>query len=183
MQRFVIIEGLDRCGKDTQILRLIKHFWEKENRISQMVHFSKLPFETVEKQMEYALHNYSDMFQMMIETKNSYRNFIFNRAHLGETVYSPLYRGYSCDFVFDIEEEYLDKVEDKLYLFVLVNDPEILITRDDGNGFSKSVEDIEREKVGFERAFKMSKIKNKKLIFCGNQSIDEIHKSIVDYIK
>ena len=32
-------------------------------------------------------------------------NLIFNRSHLGETVYSPLYRGYSGDYVFDIEKK------------------------------------------------------------------------------
>ena len=32
-------------------------------------------------------------------------NLIFNRSHLGESVYSPLYRGYSGDFVFDIVVE------------------------------------------------------------------------------
>ena len=182
MQKFIIIEGLDRCGKDTQILHLIKYLYEKNSEISQMIHFSKLPFKTQEEQIAYANENYRDMFEMMCETENAYRNFIFNRAHLGESVYSPLYRGYSGDFVFDIEKDYLDQLEDRLYLFVLVNDPEILFKRDDGNGFSKSIEDIEKEKIGFERAFKMSSIKNKKLIFCGNDNIENIHQKIVSYI-
>jgi len=40
----------------------------------------------------------------LIKNKDD-RVLFFNRAHLGEVVYGPLYRGYSGDFVFDLEED------------------------------------------------------------------------------
>ena len=52
---------------------------------------------------------YDDMFKLMINSKDKDINLIFNRSHLGETVYSPLYRGYSGDYIFDIEKKYTKK--------------------------------------------------------------------------
>ncbi len=181
MQKNIIVEGLDRCGKDTQIGLLSKYFYTQHNKITQVFHYSKLPFDTVEQHQSYSHDLYKDMFDMMIDNPSSYRNLIFNRAHLGEAVYAPLYRNYSGDYVFDIEKNYINELEN-LYMIVLVNDADILFSRDDGHGFSKNSHDIDKEKQRFERAFELSNIRKKILINCGNDSIQTIHDKIIDFI-
>ena len=110
---------------------------------------------------------YDDMFKMMIGLKDSEISLIFNRSHLGETVYSPLYRDYSGDYIFDIEKEYVNDLKDKLYLITLVGDPNIIQKRDDGLSHSSKLEDIQREVNLFTTAHRKSNIKNKILINIG----------------
>lgn len=181
MQKNIIVEGLDRCGKDTQIGLLSKYFYTQFGEVTQVFHYSKLPFDTIEQHQSYSQDLYKDMFDMMIDNPLSHRNLIFNRAHLGEAVYAPLYRNYSGDYVFDIEKNYVNDLKN-LYMIVLVNDADTLFSRDDGHGFSKSADDIEKEKQRFERAFNLSTIHRKILINCGNDSIQTIHNKIIDFI-
>ena len=70
---------------------------------------------------------YDDMFKMMMNNKEDGVNMIFNRSHLGESVYSPLYRNYSGDYIFDIEKKYVDKLRKELYLITLTNDPHTIL--------------------------------------------------------
>jgi hypothetical protein len=179
MQKYIIFEGLDRCGKDTQIGLVQKSF---SSETFHVFHYSKIPLNTPEENREYSERMYRDMFEIMKENKGKSRNFIFNRSHIGESVYSPLYRNYLGDYVFDIENEHIEDLNENLYLVVLVNDPKILISREDGDSLSKSVEDIENEKKMFERAYFESKIKNKILIDCGVDSPTEISQKIEGFI-
>lgn len=179
MQKYVIFEGLDRCGKDTQIGLIQKSF---SNETFHVFHYSKIPLETPEESREYSERMYRDMFEIMKENKGKNRNFIFNRSHIGESVYAPLYRRYLGDYIFDIESENIEDLNENLYLVVLVNNPKILISREDGDSLSKGEEDIENEKQMFERAFYESKIKNKILIDCGVDSPVQIAKIIKDFI-
>lgn len=179
MQKYIIFEGLDRCGKDTQIGLVQKSFSAETFHV---FHYSKIPLNTPEENREYSERMYRDMFEIMKENKGKSRNFIFNRSHIGESVYSPLYRNYLGDYVFDIERENVEDLNESLYLIVLVNDPKILISREDGDSLSKSEEDIENEKKMFERAFFESKIKNKILIDCGVDSPTEIAQIIQNFI-
>jgi thymidylate kinase len=179
MQKYIIFEGLDRCGKDTQVGLVQKSFSEETFHV---FHYSKIPLETPEQNREYSERMYTDMFEMMKENKGSRRNFIFNRSHLGESVYAPLYRNYLGDYVFKIESEYVEDLNKNLYLIVLTNDPEILLSREDGDSLSKSVEDILKEKQMFERTYYESKIQNKIMINCGVDSPIEIAKIISEFI-
>lgn len=184
MQKFFIIEGLDRCGKDTQIGLLQKRYFPE---FWHVFHYSKIPFDQINQHKEYSESLYSDMFLLMADNIISERNFIFNRSHLGESVYAPLYRGYDGDYVFDIERKFLeptgDVLQQRLFMITLVNDPAILVKRDDGLGFTKSEEGIKKEKERFERAHNKSLIKNKLLINCGTMTPEEISDIIYNFIE
>ncbi len=133
MSKFIIIEGTDNTGKDTQQNLIIE---KVNNLVFHKVHYSSLPFkEDKNKHKSYSTQMYNDMFRMMMNSKDDGINIIFNRSHLGESVYAPLYRGYSGDFIFDIEEKYAEKLREDLYLITLVNDPSIIMARDDGKSF------------------------------------------------
>lgn len=178
-QKYIIIEGMDRCGKDTQIGLIQKQF---KNETFHVFHYAKVPFKTQADHIDYNTRLYKDMFSIMFESLGSRRNFIFNRSHLGESVYSPRYRGYDGDYVFDIEKNYINVLIDQLVMIVLVNTPEILLEREDGNSLAGKIEDVVYEREAFIRGYEKSGIQSKKLIECGIKSIDEIHTEIIEFI-
>lgn len=180
MSKFIIIEGTDNTGKDTQQNLIIQNL---HNLIFHKVHYSSLPFKNdVDKHTAYSKQMYTDMFRMMMELKDKDINIIFNRSHLGETVYSPLYRGYSGDYVFDIEKEYVNALRENLYLITLSNDPHIIMSRDDGKSFYGNEEEVKAEVDGFNRAHRLSKIKNKLMINIGTMGADDISKIIIEFL-
>ena len=122
------------------------------------------------------------MFKLMMVSKDQDINIIFNRSHLGETVYSPLYREYSGDYVFDIEKRYVNKLRQELYLITLTNDPHTILKRDDGKSFYGNEEEVKAEVDGFNRAHRLSKIKNKLLLNIGTMSANEVSNIIIDFL-
>jgi len=179
MQKYILIEGQDRCGKDTQIGLIQKRF---KDEIFHVFHYAKIPFALQNDHISYNTRLYDDMFMIMFENLNTKRNFIFNRSHLGESVYSPRYRGYNGDYVFDIEKKYDDLIKNKMILIVLVNNPEILLEREDGNSLANKIEDTIYERKAFIRGYEKSGICNKKLIECGHKNIEQIHNEIIEFI-
>lgn len=179
-QKYIIIEGQDRCGKDTQIGLIQKHF---NNDFFHVFHYSKVPFNTNMEHISVNTRMYKDMFQIMIENLGKERNFIFNRSHLGESVYSKRYRKYDGSYVFDIEKNYTHILEHNLMMIVLVNTPLFLLEREDGLSLSKSVDDIHYERNAFIEAFNKSSIKFKKLIECDSKSIEIINQEIINFIQ
>lgn len=179
-QKYIIIEGMDRCGKDTQIGLIQKRF---KDETFHVFHYAKVPFKTKGDHLSYNTRLYRDMFLMMFDNLGSDRNFIFNRSHLGESVYSPKYRDYSGDYVFDIESSFVETLKDTLMMIVLVNTPEILIKRDDGNSLSNKSDDISYEREAFIRGYGKSKIQNKLLIECGERNVESIHTEIIEFIQ
>jgi thymidylate kinase len=180
MSKIIIIEGLDRVGKDTQVALIIKRLKDK---VFHKLHYSALPFnDDTELHTSYSKQLYEDMFKLMLSAKENNINLIFNRAHLGETIYSPLYRGYSGDYVFDIEKEYVNRLRENLYLITIVNDPHIVWSREDGQSLSKNEEDIKAEVDGFQRAHRLSKIKNKLMLNVGTMSADDVSNIIIDFL-
>jgi hypothetical protein len=169
----VIFEGLDRCGKDTQITKFINN---NKDKIFHTLKYSSLPFKDSE---EYSLKLYKKLFELLLSTDY---NFICNRAHLGETVYAPIYRGYnSSEEIFNYEKIYLSDIND-IFLIVFVDEAQNLFLRDDGLGLSTSIEDIEEEKLAFELAFERSSIKNKLLINIDKKSPHDVEVMINNFI-
>ena len=181
MSKFIIIEGTDNVGKDTQQNLIIE---KMNDYVFHKFHYSSLPFKD-DKEMHatYSKKMYDDMFKVMMNCKDKDINFIFNRSHLGETVYSPLYRGYSGDYVFDIEKKYTKALREDLYLITLTNDPHTILKRDDGKSFYGNEEEVMAEVDGFKRAHRLSTIKNKIHVNVGTMSAIEVSNIIVDFLK
>ncbi len=156
-----IIEGLDRLGKTTLIDGI-------RNKLGfyQVIHYSKpvkLEYYTVEDNFKAAAYQY-DSFINMFKLLNSDAKIIFDRAHLGESVYSPLYRSYSGDYVFDLEDTYAVADRDDVRLILLTEDFEIARHFvDDGESLG-SVEMREEEQSRFIAAFQRSEIADKRCI-------------------
>ena len=99
----LLFEGPDNVGKSTQIKLLLKYFTDKPTYV---IHFSGIPGISPEMARQYSEKLYNDMFYMINESHTNNRHLIFDRSHIGEAVYAPIFRNYSGDFVFDIEKTY-----------------------------------------------------------------------------
>ena len=151
-----IIEGLDRLGKSTLIEGIQNHLGYHE-----IIHYQKpkkLGFYGGSL-YEYQRASFRTMFQLL----DSHANIILDRAHLGEMVYAPIYRGYSGDYVLDLERVHrADK---------MVNVRLILLTEDFStskhfvdDGLSFDVSKREQEQNLFKEAFNKSIFSDKKII-------------------
>ena len=176
---YIILEAPDRCGKDTQIALIIKRL---SDRVFHKMHYSALPFKNPDKHTSHSVAQYEQMFEIMKQLKPSGINVIFNRSHLGESIYAPLYRGYSGDYVFDIESRHIRELRDNVYLITMVNTPEILMSRDDGQSLYSNGEELRAETDGFVRAHRKSLIKNKLLLEVGTMTPDEVSNIITDFL-
>src|ERR1700722_6697912 len=91
----ILLEGIDGVGKDTVI-----HGVQNRHGYHQVLHYKKpltldhyatTPESSAERQ--YQVDTFRTMFQLLRGAPSA--KVICNRAHLGECVYAPLYRGYS----------------------------------------------------------------------------------------
>lgn len=176
----ILIEGTDNVGKSTQA-NLIKNRM-KDHGVFHVVHYSSLPFKDKETHIEYSHRLYEDMFDMMDVLNKHCHNVIFDRSHLGESVYAPLYRGYSGDFIFDIEKKNVHKLNNNIYLITLVNDPKLVISRDDGFSFYTNEQEVQNEVDGFIKAHRKSIINNKLLINVGDMGPSEVSDHIFEFL-
>ena len=173
MNKFMI-EGLDRLGKDTLINGILNmrgyhqvlHFskpvvldiykneqWEmKEHRPVRA--YSTYPLKTYQEE------SFKTMFSIMSEARS---RVICNRAHLGECVYAPMYRGYDGQYVFDLERDFLIQQVHNLRLVLLTQNFETMgEIVDDGESFDFSKRQQEQEL--FIAAFEKSIISDKRIV-------------------
>ena len=108
---------------------------------------------------------------------SSSRNFriIFDRAHLGEVVYSPRYRGYDGTYVFCNEQSYHDAG------LILLTTSDFSFIQDDGDSFDFDKKEEEQE--DFIKAYNLSKIEKKVMVDVsengGFKTIEKIYEEIV----
>ena len=172
----ILMDGLDNTGKSTQIKLLMKHLIDKPTHV---IHYSAISGITPEQSYKYSQQLYNNMFHMMSEASAFDRNLIFDRSHIGEYVYAPLYRNYSGKYVFDIEKKYSKSIFfNDIVLFILIDKAENVISREDGYSFSTDIKNKQKEIDGFKEAYELSCIKNKHLIDTNGLSIAEVYNII-----
>lgn len=171
----VLIEGCDCLGKDTQINFIEKEF-EKRNQVVHIIHYSNIKLDTNEAIKKASELRYREMFNLLNSVKYP-NNLVLNRSHIGESTYSPIYRSYSGDFVFDFEKDFVNKDHQPTKLIVFTDDAEKCLERDkkrnDGKSFSLELEKRKQEIKAFERAYEMS-VLDKKLIHLKGRTPEEI---------
>lgn len=159
----IIIEGIDRCGKSTLINNILKNYGPHP-----IIHCSSPP-KGVVNPGKYQELFFENCFKIL---NTNFNDIIFDRCHLGEYIYGPLYRKTDPNFIFDIEELYPNALEDTKLILLCTDDFSIM--KDDGLSFDFSARD--REQDLFFEAFEKSKIRNKLILKVndGNQYRNEI---------
>lgn len=173
----IIIEGPDRTGKDTQINLLQQYAWNNHKLAYNLSHYSHL--KNINNYQSYSNALYDNLIYRMC-IGNTYD--IYNRSHIGEYVYAPMYRNYSGDYIFDIEMKYFIDNYDHIFLITLITDPLVLISRDDKLSFSNNLEQKQLEISKFKEAHELSIIKKKLLIDCTDMSKEEVQELIIQNI-
>jgi thymidylate kinase len=167
MSPIIIIEGLDRLGKSTLINNILDEYgfyhyihYEKPKKLAVYQRTSINPL--------YAYQNESfDAGFRLIENAAASATpskIIFDRFHLGEYVYSPLYRGYAGEYVFEQEKRCLKYVGGKtdLIKMILLTSSNFEFMEDDGLSFDPT--NKEKEQNLFIEAFNKSAIHDKRII-------------------
>lgn len=161
----LIIEGPDNVGKN----KLIEQFVKFSPNL-MIRHFSKPHGQTKEEQQNYQLETFSFEFRFSTllsnfseVSPNKNDILIWNRSHIGEMVYAPLYRNSKGNWVYDLEQTF-NFDNRRIFLILLTGDPEFLIRNDDGLSFSTKLEDKQNEIELFKQAVDKSIIKNKMII-------------------
>lgn len=184
---FIICEGPDCVGKSTLIQNLKNYY---NNYTFHMLHYSGVKQDSADKVINYSEKMYTEMFDMMVNNlKYDKSGIICDRSHLGELVYSPLYRGYTGEYVLDIERKYhhIKDVWNNLILFTITDDAERIIKRDkergDGLSFSLDLETKQKEIDAFLNAHEKSTIKHKCLINIETLNVEEVTQIAKDFIE
>lgn len=174
----IIIEGPDNVGKST----LIKNIRQKlQDDVFHVLHSTPIKLNSVNEYIDYSTKQVTSMFELMRFTNE---NLIFDRSHLGELIYGNIYRGYTGDFVIDIEKTYADYAFfNHVYLITLIDTAENLIKREDGLSFSIDPDVKNRELKLFEYAHNKSLIKNKLLINVRDYNESALLNLVLPFIK
>lgn len=167
--KLLIIEGPDRCGKNTLIKNLtgqaenyvVRHFGSAKGETD----FDKRDFQFQFFKKEFDLASLRPRFDMPDKDRYPRDIWIWNRAHLGEFVYGKMYRETNPEaWVMKMETLFGLDIDPSVYLLLLTADPKFLCGNDDGLSFTNDVEKKTKEIASFRTAFDSSKIMNKKII-------------------
>jgi len=173
MLNSIIIEGIDRLGKNTLISGIknrLGFFQEIHYQKPEILdHYVKQARQVLNVPDDYDGANVKSLAQKlyqaasfidMMKLLSTDVPFIMNRAHLGEAVYSHRYRGYSGDYVFNLEQNYPAFLDNTL--LVLLHTSSFDFIKDDGLSFNFDKKD--EEQMDFIRAFEKSQVKHKLLL-------------------
>lgn len=149
----ILCDGMDRCGKSTLIDGLRSVI--RDPNIS-VCHEGKPP-KNVDP-FEWSKVHYKHYFELLEDFDLLGRSLISDRSHLGETVYGPLFRHYDASYIWELEERFSKHVENGCCLIMLTDDPEKIISRDDGKSLEKNLDDVTCVREKFIDSFSKSKI-------------------------
>jgi thymidylate kinase len=171
--KLLIIEGPDRCGKNTLIKNLtsqaenyvVRHFGSAKGNDD----FEKRNFQFQFFKKEFALAALRPQFEMPDKERYPRDIWIMNRAHLGEFVYGKMYREtHPEQWVMQMESLFGMDLDPSVHLLLLTAPAEFLCRRDDGLSFTNNVEKKKAEIASFKNAYDQSKIINKKILNVSN---------------
>lgn len=168
--KLLIIEGPDRCGKNTIISKLVNR---SENYVVRHWGSAKGEddLEMRGNQYKFFLKEFSlAKLRYQFDVQDNPRDlWIWNRAHLGEFVYGTMYRDTSPEeWVMKLEQMFQFDTDPSIYLLMLTAPAEFLCKRDDGRSFTDNVSLKQIEINRFKKAFDESKILNKLIIDVSN---------------
>lgn len=178
--KIIIFDSPDRSGKDTQIQLLQAYFWMKHKEVFQVIKYSNNKYISSDECLEYSKKLYDELLRNFHNLKVS---TIFNRSHIGESIYSPLYRNYNGDYVFELEKQNYINMLNNVYLIHLYNHECDLLSREDGLSFTKDLDQKRIEIDKFYVSFHKSIIKYKLCVNCYKKSKEQINGEIIQFLE
>lgn len=159
-----LIDGIDRLGKSTLSQSILN-----ELGYHLMIHYDKpkvlAAYSTVMTADGARGYYQKECNVNMFRLLSSDVPIIFDRTHLGELVYAPMYRGYSGEYVYKMEQDLIDAQpftsRDNIRLILLTTSNFDIVT-DDGQSFDFSKKELEQEM--FKTAWTKSNIVDKRII-------------------
>lgn len=142
-----VVMGIDRVGKDTFIEYNLPDY--------RLTHLSKPP--EGEDPLRFSKAEYCDYF---LDLKKSDK-VVYNRGHIDEFVYAPMYRDYGTYWLEIMEQEFAPDVNNTW--FVLLLSRNFSVMEDDGQ--SLDYERRQEEQELFEKYFDRSRVANKMKIY------------------
>lgn len=142
-----VIMGIDRIGKNTFIKNCLP--------FHQEIHLSKPPTD-VEPSL-FTKAEYADYF---INLKRN-DNIVYNRGHIDEFVYGPMYRHQGTKWLQIYEEEFAEYMKNTCFILLLSSNFDIM--KDDGNSLDYNKRKDEQDL--FIKYFDQSPMPNKLKIF------------------
>lgn len=161
MTKLIIVEGTDRVGKDTLVNSLVT-----SSRNYVVRHFSSPSGSdnTERTRNQQRIFRKEFLFQDQVRKDNNIKfDFvIWNRSHIGEYVYGPMYRESNPEsWVPQLETDFDFMNDENVYLIYLWGDAEFICSNDDGESFTTDPAKKKKEQDAFVTAFDNSSIKKK----------------------
>lgn len=165
--KHIVIEGLDRLGKDTLIKGLCEYYHYDNITLR---HFSKPPKDVDDPWFfqKHAFLNEGHLVLNLQETDNNPNQYyetiiIWNRGIHGEYCFGTLYRNLDKllikNFILNYENIFLS--HQNTYLINLYASPHFCATHEDGKSLGTKIEDKKNQLDLFEEVFDISTITNK----------------------
>jgi len=171
-RKVVVLEGPDNLGKSTQAKKIWKWLTKNSEHELMSLHYSSI------SDSKKAFATYIKMFEIIDKNKDT--NFILDRSHLGELVYSPMYRENSGSYFLYLEKTF-DLVD--YYLIVFIDEVNNIIAREDGDSLSKAdPEKIKKEIDSFVHASVLSNIPKKLVINIEKKSPEDVFNNIQTFL-
>jgi thymidylate kinase len=171
MNKLIIICGSDRLGK-TSLIKGLCEYYDYKNIIIR--HCDKPPKNLSAKDtLNFQFKCFKQEFKLItyvnsLDDKFCYHNniIIYDRFHLGEYVYSQMFRGGDAKELkkrlIKFEEGFISH---EVYLITLTADPEFFNSREsDGHELSKTLDQKSKELELFKEAHNFSIVPNKLLL-------------------
>lgn len=177
----IIFDGMDNCGKGTQINKLKPYLY---NYPIHILHYTNFPgINNKEDCIKYSYNVFKQSISFL--NTNNKTNIIYDRSYLDEYIYGQLYRKYTKEEAINqINVEKLLNIDNNLYLIILVDsDINALRKREDNKSQSKAEENLlKKEYQLFKEVYDLSNIKQKIFIDIKNKSIELVHKEIKQFL-
>lgn len=151
-----VVMGIDRIGKNTFIEKILK---DLDPDIKE-IHLSKPPAGV--DPLAFTKAEYAEYFMKL---KNE-DHLVYNRGHIDEFVYGPIYRNQNTYWLEIYEQEMRDSLDNTV--FILLVSENFNVMEDDGNSLDYSRREEEQEL--FRQNFIASPLKNKVIVTTINQN-------------
>lgn len=165
-----VVMGIDRIGKDTFIEKCLTDFNLTE------IHLSKPPAGV--DSLMFTKAEYADYFKRLQKEDG----LVYNRGHIDEHVYGPIYRKQNTYWLSIYEQEFVEDLNNTCFILLLSKNLEVM--EDDGNSLDYSRRKEEQDL--FIKYFDESRVKNKLKIYTiaetGYRDISDIKKDFQEQL-